>query len=126
MMIVIVWLSCFREDHDKIEEQKKWLDCEVEKIVQQKKEVEHLQEVCIRILWENGVSMLACSFLIDSSSKLLVIRTNVNARASLILGLWFPKPNLLSSGVLDDMYFQSVLDIWKPSNKGRVCVNMYA
>ena len=35
----------YREDHDKIEEQKKWLDCEVEKIVQQKREVEHLQEV---------------------------------------------------------------------------------
>ena len=34
-----------REDHDKLEEQKKWLDSEVEKIVQQKREVEHLQEV---------------------------------------------------------------------------------
>ena len=34
-----------REDHDKLEEQKKWLDCEVEKIVQQKREMEQLQEV---------------------------------------------------------------------------------
>ena len=33
-------------------------------------------------------------------------------------------PNLLSLGVLDDIYFQSNGDIWKKnSNKGRVCIN---
>ena len=36
--------------------------------------------------WENGVSMLACSFLIESSSKLLVTRTGIKARTSSILG----------------------------------------
>ena len=35
---------------------------------------------------ENGVSMLACSFLIESSSKLLVTRTGIKAWSSLILG----------------------------------------
>ena len=34
----------------------------------------------------NGVSMLACSFLIKSSSKLLVTRTGIKAWSSLILG----------------------------------------
>ncbi|XP_045174185.2 kinesin-like protein KIF27 isoform X3 [Mercenaria mercenaria] len=32
------------EEHDKIEEQKRWLDSEIEKMVQQRQEVEHLQE----------------------------------------------------------------------------------
>ena len=36
--------------------------------------------------WENGVSLLACSFLIKSSSKLLVTRTGIKAWTSLILG----------------------------------------
>ena len=36
--------------------------------------------------WENGVSMLACSFLIESSSKLLVTRTGIKAGMSLISG----------------------------------------
>ena len=36
--------------------------------------------------------MLAHSFLIKSSSKLLVTRTGIKARMSLILGLWFPWP----------------------------------
>ena len=36
--------------------------------------------------------MLAHSFLIESSSKLLVTRTGINAWTSLILGLWFPWP----------------------------------
>ena len=40
----------------------------------------------IDLLWENAVSMLACSFLIKSSSKLLVTRTGIKARTSLILG----------------------------------------
>ena len=40
-------------------------------------------------------------------------RTGIQVRASLILGLWFPWPNILSSGVLDDVYFQSIRDIWK-------------
>ena len=35
---------------------------------------------------ENGVSMLAHKFLIESSSKLLVTRTGIKARLSLILG----------------------------------------
>ena len=39
-----------------------------------------------------GVSMLAHSFLIVSSSKLLVTRTGIKARTSSILGLWFPWP----------------------------------
>ena len=36
--------------------------------------------------------MLAHSFLIKSSSKLLVTRTSIKARMSLISGLWFPWP----------------------------------
>ena len=36
--------------------------------------------------------MLAHSFLIESSSKLLVTRTGLKARMSSILGLWFPWP----------------------------------
>ena len=41
---------------------------------------------------ENGVSMLAHSFLIESSSKLLVTRTVIKAWTSSISGLWFPWP----------------------------------
>ena len=40
----------------------------------------------IYLQWENGVSMLARSFLIESSSKLLVTRTGIKARSSSILG----------------------------------------
>ena len=40
----------------------------------------------IDLLWETGVSMLACSFLIESSSKLLVTRTGIKAQLSSILG----------------------------------------
>ena len=40
----------------------------------------------IDLQWENGVSMLARSFLIESSSKLLVTRTGIKARTSLISG----------------------------------------
>ena len=36
--------------------------------------------------------MLAHSFLIVSSSKLLITRTGIKARTSSILGLWFPWP----------------------------------
>ena len=36
--------------------------------------------------WENAVSMLARSFLIESSPKLLVTRTGIKARMSLISG----------------------------------------
>ena len=36
--------------------------------------------------------MLAHSFLIKSSSKLLVTRTGIKAQMSLISGLWFPWP----------------------------------
>ena len=36
--------------------------------------------------------MLAYSFLIESSSKLLVTRTSIKARSSSILGLRFPWP----------------------------------
>ena len=46
----------------------------------------------IDLKWENGVCMLAQSFLIKSSSKLLVTRTGIKARMSLISGLWFPWP----------------------------------
>ena len=38
------------------------------------------------------MSMLAHSFLIESSSKLLVTRTGIRARISSISGLWFPWP----------------------------------
>ena len=38
------------------------------------------------------VAMLAHSFLIQSSSKLLVTRTDIKAWTSLISGLWFPWP----------------------------------
>ena len=40
----------------------------------------------IDLQWENGVSMLAHSFLIESWSKLLVTRTGIKARMSLISG----------------------------------------
>ena len=46
----------------------------------------------IDLQWENGVSKLAHSFLIDSSSELLVTRTGIKARTSSISGLWFPWP----------------------------------
>ena len=36
--------------------------------------------------------MLAHSFLIESSSKLVVTRTGIKAQASSISGLWFPWP----------------------------------
>ena len=36
--------------------------------------------------------MLAHSFLIESSSKLLVTRTGIKAGMSSILGVWFPWP----------------------------------
>ena len=38
------------------------------------------------------MSMLAHSFLIESSSKLLVTRTDITARTSSMSGLWFPWP----------------------------------
>ena len=37
-------------------------------------------------MWENGVSMLALSFFNQSSSKLLVTRTDIKAQSSSILG----------------------------------------
>ena len=40
----------------------------------------------IHLQWENAVSMLVCSFLIETSSKLLVTRTCIKARRSLISG----------------------------------------
>ena len=40
----------------------------------------------IDILWENGVSVLAHSFFIKSSSKLLVTRTGIKAQMRLISG----------------------------------------
>ena len=40
----------------------------------------------IDLQWENGVSMLACSFLIELSSKLLVTRSGIKAWSSSILG----------------------------------------
>ena len=40
----------------------------------------------IDLQWENAVSMLARSFLIESSSKLLVTRTGIKARKGLISG----------------------------------------
>ena len=41
---------------------------------------------------DNGVSMLAHSFLMESSSKLLVTRTVIKVRTCSISGLWFPWP----------------------------------
>ena len=40
----------------------------------------------IDLQWENVVAMLARSFLIESSSKLLITRTGIKARSSSILG----------------------------------------
>ena len=40
----------------------------------------------VDLKWENAVSILARSFLIESSSKLLVTRTGIKARISLISG----------------------------------------
>ena len=39
-----------------------------------------------RLIMGKSVSMLACSFLIQSSSKLLLTRTGIKARMSLISG----------------------------------------
>ena len=44
----------------------------------------------IDLYWENGVSMLVHSFLIESSWKLLVTSTGIKAQTSWISGLWFP------------------------------------
>ena len=44
------------------------------------------KKIPIDFQWENAVSMLARSVLIDSSSKLLVIRTGIKAQTSLISG----------------------------------------
>ena len=44
------------------------------------------QKIPMELLWENGVSMLDHSFLIESSSKLLVTGTSIKARSSLTLG----------------------------------------
>ena len=51
-----------------------------------------LKKIPIYLYWENGVSMLAYSFLIESSSKFLVTRKDIKARTSSISGLWFPWP----------------------------------
>ena len=48
--------------------------------------LEHLKKFPIDIQWENGFSMLARSFFIKSSSKLLVSRTGIKAWSSSILG----------------------------------------
>ena len=45
-----------------------------------------LDPIPIDFKWENGVSMLARSFLIESSSKLPVTRTGIKAWWSSILG----------------------------------------
>ena len=50
------------------------------------------KEFPIDLQWENGVSMLALLFLIESSSKLLVTRIGIKAWTSSISGLWFPWP----------------------------------
>ena len=55
-------------------------------------ELAALEIIPIDLQWENGVSMLAHSFLTESSSKLLVTRTGMKARMSSISGLWFPWP----------------------------------
>ena len=44
------------------------------------------KKIPIDLLWESGVSMLARSFLIESSSTLLVTRTGIKDRTSLISG----------------------------------------
>ena len=65
----------------------------------------------IDLKWEKGVSMLACSLLIESSSKLLVTKTGIKARTSLILGLWFPWPiYMLLKWVLTLAYWTQVSD----------------
>ena len=56
--------------------------------------------------WENGVSMLAHSFLIESSSKMLVTRTGIKAWTSSISGLWFPWPIYM----FFEMRFDGTLD----------------
>ena len=48
--------------------------------------LERLKKLPIDLQWENAVSMLARSFSIESSSKLLVTRTGIKARTSLISG----------------------------------------
>ena len=55
-----------------------------------------------------SVSMLAPSFLIESSSKLLVTRTGIKARTSSNSGLWFPWPIY--------MFFEMRFDLgkWTP------------
>ena len=49
--------------------------------------ISHPSDVSVLWLeWENAVSMLPCSFLIESSSRLLITRTGIKARTSLISG----------------------------------------
>ena len=48
--------------------------------------LERLKKFPIYLQWENGVTMLARSFLIESSSKLLVTRTGIKAWTTLISG----------------------------------------
>ena len=48
--------------------------------------LEHLKNIPLDLQWENGVSKLAHSFLIESSSNLLVTRTGIKSRTSLISG----------------------------------------
>ena len=45
-----------------------------------------LKKFPMDLQWENAVSMLARSFLIESSSKLLVTRRGIKALSSLISG----------------------------------------
>ena len=69
--------------------------------------------------------MLAHSFLIEPPSKFLVIRTGIKAWASLTFCLWFPWPNLVSSGVLDDIYQLGTFEK-KTLNKDMLVLTMYA
>ena len=48
--------------------------------------LERFKTFLIALQWENGVSMLARSSLIESSWKLLVIRTGIKVQTSLISG----------------------------------------
>ena len=75
------------------------------------------KKIPIDLQWENGVSMLACSFLIKSSSKLLVTRTGIQAQLSSILG--GIRPLILELLALEWRKFHTLANLISPKPVGQ-------
>lgn len=69
------------DEQEKIDEQKRWLDAEIEKMVRQRQEVEELQEVSM------AVAITSCELLLETSIQILQ-RNNI--KKSLTITLLFP------------------------------------